>query len=121
MRLNHLNLVVDDLAGARAFFESLFDFQMLNQRGVALVVMTDGEGFTLVLSDARAFGSASPRYPAPFHVGFLHDTLDQVDREYHRLTAAGVPLNHAPGTMHGRYAFYFAALGGILFEISCAA
>lgn len=121
MRLNHLNLAVDDLAGARAFFETLFDFATLDQRGDALVVMTDGAGFTLVLSGARAFGGDAPRYPKPFHVGFILDAPDAVDRVYARLSAAGVPLGRAPGATHGTYGFYFEALGGILFEVSAAA
>lgn len=120
MRLNHLNLAVDDLTEARAFFERLCDFHLLGQRGDALAIMTDGQGFTLVLSDAHAFGEGSPRYPQPFHVGFILDAPDHVDRVYRRLTASGVRIDREPGELHGRYAFYFTALSGILFEVSCA-
>ena len=41
MKLNHLNLCVDDLSEARHFFETFFDFQFLEQKGKALLVMSD--------------------------------------------------------------------------------
>ena len=118
MHLNHLNLCVDDLTEARAFFERSFDFQTVDQRGKALVVMTDTQGFTLVLSDPKAFGGASPRYPEGFHVGFIVETRAHVDRTYERLASVGIETS-APKSLHGSYTFYFTALDGILFEVSC--
>ena len=55
MQLNHLNLCVNDLTEARTFFQNCFDFQFLEQKGEAVAIMTDGHGFTLVLSNPRAF------------------------------------------------------------------
>ena len=118
MRLNHLNLCVDDLTEARAFFERSFDFQTVDQRGRAIVVMTDGQGFTLVLSDPKAFGGEAPHYPEGFHVGFIVETRAQVDRAHTRLVDAGIDVN-VPKSVHGSYTFYFTALGAILFEVSC--
>ena len=118
MQLNHLNLCVDDLAQARTFFESLFDFETVDQRGKALVVMTDRQGFTLVLSDPKAFGGDTPHYPEGFHVGFIVEEPAQVDQTHDRLASAGIAVN-APKSLRGSYAFYFTALDGILFEVSC--
>ncbi len=120
MQLNHLNLCVDDLTRACTFFQNCFDFQFLEQKGDAIVVMTDGHGFTLVLSNSHAFGHEEMQpYPEGFHVGFLLDTGAQVDQAYHRLAAAEVQLTREPRNMRGSYGFYFTALNNILFEVSC--
>ena len=121
MQLNHLNLCVDDLAEARTLFQNCFDFQFLEQKGKAIVVMTDGQGFTLVLSNPQAFGyeGGIQPYPGGFHIGFLLETSDQVDQVYHRLAAAEIQLPQEPRKMRGSYGFYFTALHAILFEVSC--
>jgi catechol 2,3-dioxygenase-like lactoylglutathione lyase family enzyme len=118
MQLNHLNLCVDDLAEARTFFQNCFDFQFLEQKGNGIVVMTDRHGFTLVLSNPRAFKNAMQPYPEGFHIGFLLETTDQVDHVYRRLAAAEVQLTQEPRKMRGGYGFYFTALNAILFEVS---
>lgn len=121
MQLNHLNLCVLDLTEACTFFQDHFDFQLLEQKGNAIAVMTDGQGFTLVLSNSRAFGyqgDAQP-YPEGFHIGFIQGTSTQVDQIYHRLAAADMQISHEPRKMHGSYGFYFTALNDVLFEISC--
>lgn len=119
MNLNHLNLCVDDLAAARDLFEGCFGLRTIDQKGSALAVLTDDAGFTLVLSSAPAFGATAPvAYPDGFHVGFVLDTPDAVDRARDRIAAAGVPVDQAPRRMHGAQAFYFTALGGLLFEVS---
>lgn len=108
MQLNHLNLCVDDLAAARDFFVSAFDFALLGDKGGAIV----SQGFTLVLADVSRFGGEVPvRYPKGFHVGFLQETHDKVDAIYARLVAAGITPDHAPRNINGNYGFYFTALG----------
>lgn len=119
MQLNHLNLCVDDLAEARTFFQHCFGFQCLQQRKDAVAVMSDGHGFTLVLSNPRAFGNEMLPYPEGFHIGFLLETSDQVDQAYRRLAATEVQLPQAPRKMRESYGFYFTALNTILFEVSC--
>lgn len=78
--------------------------------------MTDGQGFTLVLSH---LSDAPVSYPQAFHVGFIVDTTEQVDSIYQRVTATDVSMGHAPRKARGSYAFYFTALNSILFEVSC--
>ncbi len=118
MQLNHLNLCVDDLVEAHTFFQNCFDFQFLEQKGEAVVIMTDAHGFTLVLSDPRAFKQEMRPYPEGFHIGFLLKTSDQVDQVYRRLVIAGVHLTQEPRKMRESYGFYFTALNEILFEVS---
>lgn len=121
MRLNHVNLVVDDLDEAQDFFRRSFGFEPVDRKGEAVAVMADGQGFTLVLSNARTFGGEVPvRYPEGFHVGFILETREQVDRAHGRLAAAGAAdTGRAPRLMRDSYGFYFEALNGILFEVSC--
>ncbi|MFJ8530293.1 VOC family protein [Bacillus sp. NPDC094106] len=121
MRLNHLNLCVDDLSEARHFFETFFDFQYLEQKGKALVVMSDKNGFILVLSDPKAFkGEKDVRYPEAFHIGFLVETSREVDQAYDRLVAGGIEIDKEPYTMRGSsYGFYFTVFNDLLIEVSC--
>ncbi|MDT3499082.1 VOC family protein, partial [Bacillus toyonensis] len=116
MRLNHLNLCVDDLLEARHFFETFFDFQFLEQKGKALVVMSDESGFILVLSDPKAFkGNKDVTYPEAFHIGFLVETTNEVDKSYTRLVAGGIEIDKEPYAMRGSsYGFYFTMFNGLL-------
>lgn len=120
MRLNHVNLCVDDLDEAQELFRRFFDFRPVDRKGEAVAIMTDGYGFTLVLSNQRAFGGEAPiRYPEGFHVGFILESPDQVDRTHGRLAAAGAEAGRGPRKMRDSYGFYFTALDGVLFEVSC--
>jgi catechol 2,3-dioxygenase-like lactoylglutathione lyase family enzyme len=121
MKLNHLNLCVLDLGEARRFFEELFDFEFVDQRGDAILVMSDREGFTLVISDPTKFGGDGATYPEGFHVGFLLDTCEQVDATYSRLLQAGIDVAKSPRHMRASYGFYFKGLGGVMFEVSSSA
>ncbi len=121
MRFNHLNLCVPNLDEAQSFFQDHFDFQLLDRKGDAIAILTDGEDFTLVLSKPSAFGSHElVSYPAGFHVGFIVDCADAVERVHARLLAHGILIDKAPRSIHGSYGFYFTALDGILFEVSCS-
>jgi catechol 2,3-dioxygenase-like lactoylglutathione lyase family enzyme len=119
MKLNHLNLCVYDLSEAIVFFQDLFDFQLLDQKGEAIAVMTDGHGFTLVLSNLRSEQDEAALYPKDFHLGFYVETLAEVDQFYKKLAAAGISSEHEPRILRGGYTLYFTALGGILFEVTC--
>jgi catechol 2,3-dioxygenase-like lactoylglutathione lyase family enzyme len=120
LALNHLNLVVDNLEAATEFMQRCLDFQVLERKGQALAVLGDGAGFVLVLSSRQAFGGAEPpRYPEGFHLGFVLRSAAEVDQMHARLGAAGVSLGQPPRPARGAYAFYFHALDGLLFEVSC--
>ncbi|UJF34631.1 VOC family protein [Paenibacillus hexagrammi] len=118
MKLNHLNLCVRDLTEAIAFFQHLFEFRLLEQKGDAIAVMNDEQGFTLVLSKMRANLEDYDRYPKDFHVGFYVDTAAEVDQFHQKLQAFGVASEHEPKWMRGGYTLYFTALDGILFEVT---
>ncbi|MBD0378581.1 VOC family protein [Paenibacillus sedimenti] len=116
MKLNHLNLCVNNLSEAREIFHNLFDFQLLDQKGDVIAVMTDRNGFTLVLQ-------SNPKevctYPKDFHLGFYVETKSDVDQFYTKLIEANIPTEHEPRIVRNGYTLYFTALGGILFEVTC--
>ncbi|MGG1519061.1 VOC family protein [Paenibacillus oryzisoli] len=119
MKLNHLNLCVPDLPEAITFFQSLFGFQLIEQKGTVIAVMEDGHGFTLVLSSMPSSLDEDYRYPKDFHLGFYVDTTTEVDEFHKKLKAFGTASEHAPKLMRGGYTLYFRALNGILFEVTC--
>jgi len=118
MKLNHLNLIVNDLDEAQRLFIELFDFTFERSVGGALAVLNDRDGFALVLADAARFGDKSPTYPSGFHVGFIVERDEDVDVMHARTVATGLNPAHQPRRQHGSYGFYFIALDGILFEVA---
>ncbi|MFC5407088.1 VOC family protein [Cohnella soli] len=119
MKLNHLNLCVYDLSEAIPFFQNVFDFQLLDQKGEFIAVMTDGHGFTLVLSKLQSDRNEAAPYPKDFHLGFYVDTRAEVDQFYQKIAAAGIATEHEPRVLRSGYTLYFKGLDGILFEVTC--
>jgi len=75
MKLNHLDLQVEDVAITAAFFERYFGLQTRsNPNSPALLILTDSAGFVLVLQRRQ-----QPQgYPEGFHLGFLLDDTESV-------------------------------------------
>lgn len=119
MKLSHLNLCVYDVPEAIVFFQNIFDFQLVDQKGDFVAGMIDGHGFQLVLSKLRSDHAEATPYPKDFHLGFYVETMSEVDQFYRKLAAAGIASEHEPSMIRGGYTLYFTALGGILFEVTC--
>lgn len=119
MQLNHLNLPVQNVTEARALFEELFGFTSQFQIKEMIAGLSGENGFNLVLSHAPALAEQPPVFPEGFHVGFLLETPEEVDRAYERVTTYGLVPGHPPRNLQKRYSFYFNALNGIQFEIGC--
>ena len=121
MKLNHLNLPVENVAEARQFFEQYFGFRTFETRGDNLLsVLLDEHGFTLVLMANSFNRHGNSSYPDAHHIGFLVATKAEVEGIYDKLNAGGIPLEQSPSNMRGVYGFYFHAPGNILTEVSCA-
>jgi len=118
LKLNHLNLCVHDLSEAISFFQNLFGFQLLEQKGDVIAVMDDGFGFTLVISNLQTNLDEKHGYPKDFHLGFYVDSTSEVDLLHKKLETIGIH-SQAPKMIRGGYTLYFTALGGILFEVTC--
>ena len=119
MRLNHINLPVDDVAEARAFFETWFDFTCAEVKGDGLIAVMHGQGgFVLVLMSTKFNSEPAQTYPSAFHIGFLLPTRKEVEQKHAALTQGGVALGPTPKNMRGVFGFYFTAPGNILIEVS---
>jgi hypothetical protein len=71
MRLNHIDIAVNDVSAARAFLETYFDLHCIAERGT-VAIMRDDAGVIVALSN---FGHAKEvTYPKEFHVGFFQNT-----------------------------------------------
>lgn len=116
MKLNHINLSVPDVAATAAFFEKYFQMRRLETKGEnVLTVLTDEAGFILILSNFDA--KTAPTYPRDFHVGFIRDTVEQVNEVYERMKAEKLDVK-PPRTVHGGWGFYVHAPGGVLVEVT---
>ncbi len=119
MKLNHLNLCVNNMSEAVTFFADIFGFELADRKGDAIAVMKDQAGFTLVLSQLVALRGENPIYPEGFHVWFYVDTKEDVDQFFLKLMSAGLASKeNSPKSMRGGYTLYFKALDGILFEVT---
>jgi catechol 2,3-dioxygenase-like lactoylglutathione lyase family enzyme len=115
MKLNHLDLQVQDVARTTAFFERYFGLRVQsNPNSPALVILTDEAGFVLVVQ-------RSPRpqpYPEGFHLGFLLDDVAGVRALHERATNDGVPVSDVIVNGRGTH-IYLTAPEGYFVEVSC--
>lgn len=122
MKLNHVNLPVEDVAATKTFFERFFDFKCEEVKGNnMLAVLRNEDDFILVLTSHVFNTEGNHSYPDAFHIGFLKDNAAAVSAVYNRLVDGGVQLDKAPSKMRGGFGFYFYAPGNVLIEISFAA
>lgn len=113
--LNHLDLQVDDVQRAAAFFVALFGFaQRSNHTSTAIAFLDDGHGFTLVLQKKR---DPAESYPEGFHLGFLVNDIQQVHDFHARATAAGLTASPVETNARGTQT-YCRTPDGLLIEVS---
>jgi catechol 2,3-dioxygenase-like lactoylglutathione lyase family enzyme len=115
MKLNHINLVVADVATAIELFTSYFDFELQAVKGNNIIAILKGaDGFSLVLMGEK---NGAPAYPDTFHIGFMVDEEHEVDDLYKRLQEANIETGRAPGKIRDSYGFYFH-FDNIMVEVS---
>ncbi|WP_200411904.1 VOC family protein [Virgibacillus salexigens] len=110
MKLNHLNLTVNDVAASRDFLETYFGMKCVNSRGNGFAAMFDDDQFVLTLMKGKEVW-----YPKTFHIGFPQESRDKVDRTNKRLRNDGYAVD-PPIESHG-YTFYVQAPGGFTVEV----
>jgi catechol 2,3-dioxygenase-like lactoylglutathione lyase family enzyme len=115
MRLNHLNLTVDDVPIAQQFMEKYFGFHAFTGNRNIAVMQGDG-GFILSLTSLKVGGETSLRYPANFHIGFGVESMAKVNALNDQLRADGYDVP-AASVQHGAWTFYFQAPGGFTIEV----
>ena len=105
MKLNHVNLVVSNVAEATSLFETYFNFKWTAIKGDNMIAVLKGaDDFTLVLmrnKDGKAM------YPDAFHVGFMLDSENAVTETYEKLKSGGVAVGKEPGKIRDSFGFYF--------------
>ncbi len=119
MRLNHINIPVENVAVTSHFFEQHFNFKCTETKGDnALVVLNGDDNFTLVLMSQSFNRDGATEFPSAFHIGFLLASKEEVTNQYNKLKMADVQLKNEPANMRGVFGFYFMAPGNILVEVS---
>jgi catechol 2,3-dioxygenase-like lactoylglutathione lyase family enzyme len=121
MKLNHLDLLVSDVQRTVALFERLFAMRLESSRtSPAIAILTDGDGFTLVLQRMKDAGET---YPQDFHFGFLLDDPASV-RAFHARATELVAEGREPVTLsevieNGRGVLVYMQIpDGIMVEVS---
>ena len=116
MRINHINLTVDDVAGARKLLETHFGLRAPYAGKKNFDVLFDDEEMVLTLIGAGRGNAVA--YPPTFHIGFIQATPEDVDEINRRLREDGYDVE-PPSRQHGAWTFYFEAPGGFTVEVLC--
>ena len=116
MKLNHVNLTVDDVSAARAFLEKHFGMRPYGEGQKNFDVLFDDDDLVLTLISVGRSKQVS--YPKTFHIGFIQPTEADVDEVNRRIREDGYDID-APSRQHGAWTFYFEAPGGFTVEVLC--
>jgi len=116
MNLNHINLTVSDPVEAQAFLERFFGMTSSRKGNKNMAVVSDGLGMTLSLMSPKMGKESTISYPATFHIGFMQDTEEEVDRLSNQLREAGHDAPE-PSKQHGSWTFYYDTPWGITIEV----
>ncbi|MGM0884591.1 MAG: VOC family protein [Bacillota bacterium] len=112
MKLNHLNLTVNDVKAAREFLEKYFELKTGDTRGNSFAVLFDDNGLVFTLMKG-----AQVSYPKTFHIGFIQESEERVNEINQRLKDDGFDVE-PPQRSHG-WTFYVKAPGGFTVEVLC--
>lgn len=115
MKLNHINLPVNDVTSSVSFFERHFGMSCTSVKGDHIIAVLKGEDdFILVLMKAKE----EAVYPQAFHIGFLQKTKTEVEQIFERLKEETSLELQQPGKIRNTYGFYFH-YDALLIEVSC--
>lgn len=118
MTLNHLNLVVTDVAATRHLFETYFHFSCTVVKGDnAIAILKGSNNFTLVIMKGK---ENVITYPQAFHIGFMLPDKNAVIETYQKLKAGGMPVGEEPRNIRDSFGFYFT-FDGVMIEVAQSA
>jgi lactoylglutathione lyase len=115
MKLNHINLTVNDVPQARAFLEKYFGLRPVGEAHKNFHLLVDDDDFMLTLMGVGRANEVS--YPQTFHLGFIQASEADVDEVNGRLRDDGFDVD-PPGWQHGAWTFYLEAPGGFTIAVS---
>jgi predicted enzyme related to lactoylglutathione lyase len=105
MKLNHINLVVSNVAEAILFFETYFNFKCASIKGDHIVAVLKGaDDFTLVIMTTK---DGNAVYPDAFHIGFMLENTIAVTETFEKLKNGGVAVGQEPRKIRDSFGFYF--------------
>jgi catechol 2,3-dioxygenase-like lactoylglutathione lyase family enzyme len=114
MKLNHLDLRVRDVPATIAFFTRHFGLRLQTKPdSPTFAILTDGDGFVLVLQRAKE----GETYPPGFHLGFLVDDAESVVRLQIRAREEGANVSEVQENGRGTMV-YFTFPEGYLVEVA---
>jgi lactoylglutathione lyase len=116
MKLNHLNLTVDDVPAAKRFLEQHFGLRPYGAGKQNFDVLFDDDDLVLTLIGVGRSGTV--RYPKTFHIGFIQPSEERVDEVNQPLRDDGFEVER-PSRQHGAWTFYIKAPGGFTVEVLC--
>jgi catechol-2,3-dioxygenase len=118
MKLNHLNLSVTDPVETQKFLAKYFGLKPMGKANNQISFLSDDNGIVLSLTNVQLGGESDVKYPATFHIGFIQESEERVDRINAELRAGGFDVP-PPSRQHGSWTFYFLAPGGFTIEVLC--
>lgn len=105
MKLNHINLVVSNVAAATHLFETYFNFKCTDKKGDNIITILKGaDNFTLVIMTNK---DGKITYPGAFHIGFMLEDAEAVTGIFEKLKTGGVNVEQEPGKIRDSFGFYF--------------
>jgi catechol 2,3-dioxygenase-like lactoylglutathione lyase family enzyme len=105
MTLNHINLVVSNVADAIKLFETYFSFKCTDIKGDNVVaILKSADDFTLVIMKSK---NGDAIYPDAFHIGFMLESEADVKRTYDSLQNGGIEVGDEPRNIRDGFGFYF--------------
>ena len=111
MRLNHLTLLVEDVAGTRDFLQKYFDMKNMGKPTDHMSFLTDDNGMVMGI-----FKSKGAQYPEGFHIGFIQPSEEKVNEIHQQMIRDGLEAE-SPRKLHGSWTFYYRCPGGFLVEV----
>jgi catechol 2,3-dioxygenase-like lactoylglutathione lyase family enzyme len=116
MKLNHLNLTVNDVVATRQFLEKYFGMRgrLGEKYNPGFDMLTDDNDIVLTL--IRCPKGTTVDYPSTFHIGFIQESEERVNEINRRLKEDGYEVD-SPARIHGSWTFYFTCPGGFTIEV----
>jgi lactoylglutathione lyase len=115
VKLNHVNLTVDDVPAASQFLETYFGLRPIGEGRKNFAALFDDDDLVLTLIGVGRSRKVS--YPKTFHIGFMQATEADVDELNERLRDDGFDVD-PPSRQHA-WTFYVEAPGGFTVEVLC--
>ena len=104
MKLNHLNLVVSNVAETVDLFERYFNFKCTTVKGDNVIAVLSGadDSILVLMTDKQGV-----QYPDAFHIGFIFDSVEQVNETWLKLKNGGILIEGEPKKIRNSFGFYF--------------